>query len=284
MRLCRFDDNRVGVVTDDSVADVTGIVDEALPSVRWPLPVGDMLIGALSDLRPKLEAAAQTAQRKALADVQLLSPVANPGKVIAAPVNYYKHIDESIEDAGIHHNNEVHPIDRYALFLKSNSSVVGPDEGVDRQHPGRRVDHEVELGLVIGEATKNLSEEDALSCVAGWIIGLDMTVRGTEDRSYRKSMDTYTVLGPWLVTPDEFGDPSAVDFEIKVNGQTRQKANTRDLIWSVPKIISVASHAYTLNPGDVVITGTPEGVGPVEQGDEMWAQIDGIGEMRVQVR
>ena len=111
-----------------------------------------------------------------------------------------------------------------------------------------------------------------------------MTVRGTEDRSYRKSMDSYTVLGPWLVTPDEFGDPSQIDFELKVNGETRQKANTRDLIWSIRKIISEASHAYTLHPGDVIISGTPEGVGPVEVGDSMWCQIDGIGEMVVEVR
>jgi 2-keto-4-pentenoate hydratase/2-oxohepta-3-ene-1,7-dioic acid hydratase in catechol pathway len=283
MRLCRFNDDRVGVILDDKVADVSDTVHRALPSARWPFPPGDMLMSEFASLRPQLEKDAESGKKISLSSAKLLSPVANPGKVIAAPVNYKKHIDESIADAGIHHQNEVHPIDRYSLFLKANSSVVGASHGVERQHPGRRVDHEIELGLVIGKTVKYLSEETALDCVAGYIIGLDMTVRGTEDRSYRKSMDSYTVLGPWLVTPDEFGDPSEVDFELKVNGETRQKANTRDLIWSIRKIISVASHAYTLHPGDVIISGTPEGVGPVEAGDKMWCQIDGIGEMVVDI-
>ena len=284
MRLCRFNNNRVGVVVGDEIADVSDTVNRALPSARWPLPPGDMLISEFTSLRSQLEKEAESAKRISVASANLLSPVANPGKVIAAPVNYKKHIDESIADAGIHHQNEVHPIDRYSLFLKANSSVVGPSDGVERQHPGRRVDHEIELGLVIGKTVKNLSAESALDCVAGYLIGLDMTVRGTEDRSFRKSMDSYTVLGPWLVTPDEFGDPSQVDFELKVNGETRQKANTRDLIWSIRKIITEASHAYTLHPGDVIISGTPEGVGPVEVGDSMWCQIDGIGQMVVAVR
>lgn len=284
MRLCRFNDDRVGVVRGNEIVDVSDTVHRALPSVRWPLPPGDMLMSEFASLRPQLEKVAQAGSRIPVDSVNLLSPVANPGKVIAAPVNYKKHIDESIADAGIHYQNEVHPIDRYSLFLKANSSVVGASDGVERQHPGRRVDHEIELGLVVGKTAKNLSEETALDCVAGYIIGLDMTVRGTEDRSYRKSMDSYTVLGPWLVTPDEFGDPSEVDFELKVNGETRQKANTRDLIWSIPKIISEASYAYTLHPGDIIISGTPEGVGPVEVGDKMWCQIDGIGEMVVDIR
>src|SRR5207302_2075817 len=103
--------------------------------------------------------------------------------------------------------------------------------------------------------------------VAGYCIGFDITVRGPEERSLRKSIDGYTVLGPWLVTADEVKDPAALDLELKVNGETRQRANTRDLIIPIPELIAFASSFYTLMPGDVLLTGTPEGVGPIGPGD-----------------
>ncbi len=285
MRICRFDNDRVGVVVGDNVADVTEVVREALPPQHWPLARGDAFIAALPELRGALERAADGAPTRPLAEVKLLSPVANPGKIIAAPVNYMKHVEESREDAGINFGTEISLIDRYALFLKANSSMVGAGEGVEIHHDdGRRTDHEVELALVIGKTARNVSEQDALACIAGYFIGLDITIRGTEDRSYRKSLDTFTVLGPWLVTADEFGAPDAVELDIKVNDEPRQNANTRDLIWSVAKIISFASHSYTLEPGDVILTGTPEGVAPIKRGDRMDAWIEGIGAMRVMVR
>jgi 2-keto-4-pentenoate hydratase/2-oxohepta-3-ene-1,7-dioic acid hydratase in catechol pathway len=287
MQLARFDDQRLGVVLDDEIADVTAVVDQ-LPLRRWPFPAGDELIRHLDALRPAIEALLPKAPRLPLAGRKLLSPVANPGKVIAAPVNYRKHIEESRADAGIHFGNEVSAIDRYALFLKANSSVVGAGEGIQVHHDpeatGRRTDHEVELALVIGRETRHISEQDALSCVAGYLIGLDITIRGTEDRSWRKSLDSFTVLGPWLVTADAFGNPESVDLRIAVNGQVKQDANTRDLIWSVRRCIAMASSAYTLHPGDVILTGTPEGVGPIAHGDLLDAFIEGIGPMQVAVR
>ena len=148
----------------------------------------------------------------------------------------------------------------------------------------RRIDHEIELALVIGKQGFRISEDQALSHVAGYMIGLDMTIRGTEDRSFRKSLDTFTVFGPHVVTADEIGDPGNLDFELKVNQETRQKANTAQLIWNVQKLISYASQAYTLYPGDIIMTGTPEGVAPVLPGDTMHAWIQGIGEMSVAVK
>jgi 2-keto-4-pentenoate hydratase/2-oxohepta-3-ene-1,7-dioic acid hydratase in catechol pathway len=284
MKLARFDDQRLGVVLDDVIADVTGVLDH-LPTRRWPFPPGDDLIAHLDTLRPAIEAALPAAPRLPLAGRLWLSPVANPGKVVAAPVNYRKHIEESRADAGIHFGNEVSAIDRYALFLKATSSVVGAGEGIEIHHDdGRRTDHEVELALVIGRQARHVPLEQALSCVAGYLIGLDITIRGTEDRSWRKSLDTFTVLGPWLVTADTFGDPEAVDLRIAVNGEMRQDANTRDLIWSVARCVSMASSAYTLYPGDVILTGTPEGVGPIARGDTLDACIQGIGAMQVAVR
>jgi len=284
VRICRFNDDRVGVVLGDQVADVSAVTDE-LPALRWPLPPGDAFIAALPRLRGRLQEIAATAPRFPLSSVRLLSPVANPGKVIAAPVNYAKHIQESRADAGINFGSEVSAIDRYALFLKASSSVVGAGEGIEIHHDdGRRTDHEVELALVIGQTARNVPLEQALQHVAGYFIGLDITIRGTEDRSYRKSLDTFTVLGPWLVTADEFGSPDAVDLSLRVNQETRQQASTRDLIWSVAKLVSFASTAYTLHPGDVIMSGTPEGVGPIQRGDTVYAAIEGIGHMQVAVR
>ena len=119
--------------------------------------------------------------------------------------------------------------------------------------------------------------------MAGYTIGLDITIRGPEERSLRKSLDTYSVLGPWLVTADEFGDPRGRDFHLKINGDVRQKANTRDLIMDVPALIEFASAYYSLHPGDVIFTGTPEGVGPIAAGDQISAIFDGIGELAVNV-
>lgn len=290
MRLCRFNDNRLGVVDGDVIRDVTAICDQ-LPPLRWPLPLGDQLVTHLSDLSTSIRtAAADGAQTVRLADAKLLSPVANPSKIIAAPLNYKLHVDESSDPAinhGVHmpsHEGFATPIDKFGLFLKSQSGLIGPSQGIELHFPNRRNDHEVELAVVIGRPGKNIDREDAMSYVAGYSIGLDITVRGTEDRSYRKSADTYSVLGPWLVTADEISHPGELDMEITVDGQPRQKANTRDLICDIPDLIRRASAVYQLYPGDIIMTGTPEGVGEIWAGSTLRASIQDIGTMEVRVR
>jgi len=170
------------------------------------------------------------------------------------------------------------------LFLKACSSLVGAGEGIAVRKLDRRTDHEIELAVVIGKTASNVSRTDALSHVAGYGIGLDITIRGSEDRSFRKSPDSYSVLGPWLVTADEIPDPGGLDLHIVVNGEQRQNSNTRYLILGVPELIELASSFYTLYPGDVIYTGTPEGVSPIEPGDQIVATIESIGTMRVSVR
>lgn len=283
MRFCRFNDNRLGVVRDDRVHDVTAVLD-GLPALRWPIPPGDHFFNHFETLRPQMQALADAAPGLAVSSVRLLSPVANPGKIIAAPVNYQLHLDESRADKGIHFGTAVKTIADYGVFLKATSSLIGAGQAVVADWPERRIDHEIELALVIGKTGFRVSEAQALSHVAGYMIGLDMTLRGTEDRSLRKSLDTFTVLGPHVVTADEIGDPGQLEFELKVNGVTRQKSNTRHLIWSVQKLIAYASQAYTLYPGDVILTGTPEGVAPVLPGDTMQAWMEQIGQMSVQVK
>ena len=277
MRIARFDQNRVGIVQGDAIRDVTGVLEQ-LPAHRHPFPRHDALIANLEILQN-----ATMVRSVPLAGAALLSPVANPGKIMAAPVNYKKHLEEALADKGIHHGKLVDEIHKAGIFLKATSSVVGPGEGVRLVHTDRRNDHEVELAVVIGTEGRDIAAADALEHVAGYCIGLDMTIRGPEDRSLRKSPDSYTVLGPWLVTPDEVGDPASLEVQIAVNGQVRQREKTSELILSVPELIAWASSFYTLYPGDVLLTGTPQGVGPVKPGDEMLASISRIGEMRVLV-
>jgi 2-keto-4-pentenoate hydratase/2-oxohepta-3-ene-1,7-dioic acid hydratase in catechol pathway len=284
MRLCRFDGDRLGIVEGTNIRDVTAALD-ALPSLRYPLPGYDLLVAHLDEVRAQAEAMRNQAPIIPLSGVKLLSPVANPGKIIAAPVNYQKHLDEVKSDSQIHANNPAHTItiQQAGVFLKASSSLVGPSEGIAVRKPDRRTDHEVELAFVMGGTAENVSREDALRYVAGYTIGLDVTIRGSEDRSLRKSPDSYTVVGPWLVTADEISDPGALDLELTVNGERRQKSNTRYLILGVAELIELASSFYTLYPGDIVLTGTPEGVSPISPGDRIVATIERIGTMEVDV-
>ena len=261
MRLCRYNDNRLGLVEGDRIADVTAALD-AIPATSWPLPPGDLLIRHLNAVRARVGEIASGAARIAVADARFLSPVANPTKVIGIPVNYQLHIDEAMEDTGLSAGNRILKIEQAGPFLKACSALVGPSEGVALRFADRRNDHEVELAAIVGKTADRVPLAGALDHIAAYAIGLDMTVRGSEDRSVRKSIDSYAVLGPWLVTADEIADPDNLDLEIRVNGEVRQTSNTRNMIFSVARLIEFCSAFYTLHPGDVIMTGTPEGVGP----------------------
>ncbi len=279
MRFCRFNAGRIGVIVDDYVYDVTARTERFAAPVR-----GDALITNLATLRAELERVDLGAPACAVGDASFLAPVATPTKIIGAPVNYQAHIEEAVADVGITFNHAVAQIGKAGLFLKSTTSLVGPSEGVAIRFPDRRTDHELELGLVIGTLASNVSEASALDYVAGYAIALDMTVRGTEDRSFRKSVDTYSVLGPWLVGADEIPDPDKLELTLRVNGEVRQASNTSRLIFNVRKLIAWASEWYTLYPGDIIMTGTPEGVAPIADGDVMECEIERLGSMRVKVR
>jgi 2-keto-4-pentenoate hydratase/2-oxohepta-3-ene-1,7-dioic acid hydratase in catechol pathway len=284
MRLCRFGDGRLGLVEGPSVRDVTAALD-VLPGYRYPFPAYDSLIANLDKVMERARAIAPAAPAIPAGDLKFLSPVANPSKVIGAPVNYQKHLDEVKGDAQIHQNNPQHTavIHKTGLFLKASSSLVGPAEGIRLRKLDRRNDHEVELAVIIGKRANNVSRADALKYVAGYAIGLDITIRGPEERSLRKSADSYAVLGPWMVTADEIPNPGDLNLKIAVNGEERQNSNTKYMILGVPELIEFGSAFYTLNPGDVIMTGTPEGVSPIEPGDHIVASIERIGTMEVTV-
>jgi len=284
MKVCRFDKDRLGIVEGGEVLDVTKALD-AIPKQRWPLAHGDPFILHFRKVLAAAKKLAPRAKRKALARVKLLSPVANPSKIIAAPINYNDHIAESIKDPGIAHGrtNIQKGIGEWGLFLKANSSLVGFGEEIRLRWPERRNDHEVELALVIGKRGNKIPKERALEHVCAYSIGLDMTVRGPELQCFRKSIDTYSVLGPWLVTADEIADPNALDLSIAVNGELRQNSNTKYLVYNVQRLIEFGSSMYTLHPGDIIMTGTPAGVAPVKPGDALHAYVQGIGEADIHI-
>lgn len=282
MKICRFNGGRLGVVREGLVHDVSRVLELLAPQ-RYPLPQQDLLIEALPRLREPIQRALQDAPRHALAEVRFDSPVANPGKIIGAPINYQEHVAESKADAGIAHGRTITTIGDWGLFLKAGSALIGCGEQIALRFPDRRNDHEVELGVVIGTECRQVRRADALAHVAGYTVALDMTVRGTEFQSFRKSIDTYAVLGPWLVSADEIADPDQLDLWLSVNGQMRQQSNTRHMVYDVARLIEFASSFYTLHPGDVIMTGTPQGVGPVLPGDTIRAGVAQVGEFEIRV-
>jgi len=282
MRICWFNEDRLGVVQDGVVIDVTDAL-KALPAPRYPNRVGDLVLAHLDALRAAIEELPSGAPTYPVQKVRLLSPVANPGKIVGVPVNYQKHVEEAAADVATFTRRETGSVLEQGFFLKASSSLIGCSQAVRISMPERLTHHEIELAAVIGKKASNVVQADALSYVAGYTIALDMTVRGAEDRSLRKSVDTYSVLGPWLVTADEIADPQRLGLRLQVNGEDRQVANTSEMLVYIAEQISWVTRFYTLEPGDIIMTGTCEGVGPVVPGDLIRAEIELIGSMEVAV-
>ncbi|MEV7680104.1 fumarylacetoacetate hydrolase family protein [Streptomyces sp. NPDC088341] len=287
MRLAIFDDHRLGAVVGDTIVDVTG----ALPWAYEPDPLlAGWWRGLCRDfgtLAPALEAAAGSGPRRPLDSVRLAAPVLAPTKIIACASNYREHVEEmhSVQERTL---GQVESwMMNFDVFLKAPSSIVGPGSAIvlprDVLAAGSEIHHESELVVVIGTGGKDIAVENALEHVLGYTIGLDITVRSAADRSRRKSYDSFSPLGPWLTTSDEAGDPADFDILLTCNGERRQAVNTASLITPVPQIIAYASRMMTLNPGDVIFTGAPPGVGPILPGDVLDTSISGLGAMTLPV-
>jgi len=202
--------------------------------------------------------------------------------------NYKAHIAEMAHSLGREPNYPKVP----EFFSKPPTTVIGPEEGIERHEAHtQRLDYEVELAAVIGKKGRNITEGDALSHVFGYTVVNDITARDAQINHHQffkgKSFDTFCPIGPCIVTADEFGDPSGHRLTLKVNGETRQDSNTSDLLFGVPKIIEALSWALTLEPGDIIATGTPAGVaagmktpGWLKTGDVVEAEVEGIGLLR----
>jgi 2-keto-4-pentenoate hydratase/2-oxohepta-3-ene-1,7-dioic acid hydratase in catechol pathway len=279
VKLCRFQDGdapRLGVVEGEEVVDLSSAAPE-LPAE--PARALDA-VGA-----ERLAEIAADGERRPLAGTQLLSP-ATPRKYLAIALNYADHIAESGMEAP-----EV-PM----FFNKQVSCVVGPGADVHRPRVSEYLDYEGELAIVIGKRCRHVSEEDAAGAIAGYTIANDVSVRDWQLRAMTmtigKSFDTHGPLGPWLVTGDEIGDPQALGIRTFLNDEQRQDGNTREMVFDCFQQVSHLSEAFTLEPGDVIATGTPAGVGSTVQpfpsgfmkaGDTVRIEIDGIGELRNQV-
>ncbi|MFY9837390.1 MAG: fumarylacetoacetate hydrolase family protein [Xanthobacteraceae bacterium] len=288
MKLCRYDDDRLGVVRGDLVHDVTLAQTEIRNSLPYAMK-GDAVVAALPQWRERIERMADKAPCKPIGEVKLLAPVARPTKLSCAPTNHQAHIAEMTAAAAQPGSQVVTvqsaKIAEAGMFLKANSSLVGPSEGIAIRFPDRRSDHEVELVMVIGKAGSDIPQSRALDHVACYCLGLDITVRGREDRSFRKSVDGYAAAGPWMVTADEIANPDALPLTLEVNGEIRQDSDTNMLIYDCRRLIEFASSFYTLCPGDLIYTGTPEGVGPVKPGDTIVCRSSPVlGELKIAVR
>ncbi|WP_041305835.1 fumarylacetoacetate hydrolase family protein [Kyrpidia tusciae] len=271
MKLAVFNENRLGVVQGDRMVDVGEVVG-------WdPGRVQESLVRVMerfAEVRPAIERRLEAGGSQALSEVRLRAPVPGPSKIVAAPVNYVLHQQEM---------NIASTVEGLGFFLKAPSSIIGPGETVLLPYRDRRTDHEAELAFVVGRKAKDVPASRAAEYIFGYFALMDITVRGKEDRPMRKSFDTFTPIGPWIVTADEVGDPHRLEMELWVNGERRQHANTRDLIYDCYRFFEVVSHVMTLYPGDIVTTGTPEGVGPIAKGDVVRIRIERIGEFSVNV-
>lgn len=236
--------------------------------------------------------------RRSLSEVTLLAPIARPGKLLAAAANYQSHVTETGGK----------PLDRSRLtprlFLKPSSAVVGPDAEVELPELSKEVDWEAELGVVIGTRARHVRVGHALEVVAGYLGANDVSARSLDygiDRDVGdkavwffdwlagKWFDGFAPLGPHLVTADEVPDPQALTIDFELNGATRQHGSTKEMIFSVAELVAHASRLMTLEPGDIILTGTPAGVGAargeyLRSGDRMAVTIENLGTLRTSVR
>jgi 2-keto-4-pentenoate hydratase/2-oxohepta-3-ene-1,7-dioic acid hydratase in catechol pathway len=251
--------------------------DPAGYSVLDLLEEGLFSVDLLSEVRAFVEDHRLTEQLT-VPEAKLLAPIPNPPRIIALGLNYAAHAAEGGRK----------PPKEPIFFVKASTSVVGPDEPVVCPSNVGRIDHEVELAVVIGKAGRRISRAKAEDYIAGYTILNDVTARDMQKRDMAasnpwfmsKSFDTFGPMGPCIVLPDEIEEPVELDLSLRVNGEVKQKSNTRDLIFSVPELIHRLSRHISLQPGDVISTGTPAGISPIEPGDVMEAEIEGIGVLR----
>jgi 2-keto-4-pentenoate hydratase/2-oxohepta-3-ene-1,7-dioic acid hydratase in catechol pathway len=276
MKLLRYEQAgtvHLGVLKDDTIIPLDGLAGD-YPTMLSIVSGGDE---ALAAVRKVLEAGANGI---ALSAVQLITPIERPGKYLAIGMNYGKHLEES-DKLGVARS-------AYQIwFNKQTTCVTGPYDDIVTGNT-QQLDYEVELGMVIGKAAKNVSAADARKHIFGYVVANDVSARDYQFHAQTmmmgKSFDTHGPIGPWIVTDDEIADPQALDLRCFVNGEERQSSNTALMLNKLWDQIAYLSSAFTLEPGDLIATGTPEGVGIgrdpkifLQPGDVVRCEIEGIG-------
>ena len=257
---------RTGIVVGDNIID-TGVAGTMIDLIaQWDV------------LKPELEAKAAVGGGVPLSSVKLEAPVQRPGKIFAIGLNYADHIEES----------KMGTPERQVWFTKAQTSVNAPFDPIDIAKTTATADYEVELVAVVGTGGKHISAADAPAAIFGYCVGNDVTERMWQHAgpqwSLGKSFDTHAPMGPWIVTADELGDPHGLGIRCFVNGEKRQDSNTRNLVFDVWQQVEHLSVGMTLEPGDIVFTGTPGGIGAamdprqfLQPGDVVRCEIDGLG-------
>ncbi|HXF75230.1 MAG TPA: fumarylacetoacetate hydrolase family protein, partial [Methylomirabilota bacterium] len=226
-----------------------------------------------------------------LASVKLLAPITNPGSIWAAAANYYAHRAEMVERMGSANRQVVNKDDLMAeFFLKTTSSIIGPGDTIVLPKISKLVDFECELCAVIGKRARKVSEVQALDYVFGYMICWDISQRDPwgkgmhNTRNIRKGFDTFTALGPWIITKDEIDEPQNLSIRVLQNGKEAMVAHTSDMICGLREHIRFLSSCLTLRPGDLITTGTPAGVSKLNDGDRLHGTIEKIGSMELRVK
>lgn len=291
MKICRYGDGSPGLIEGGSVYPLR----EALARAGATRPEATMaeVVDALAN-DPAAAAGIAGARRGnaiALASARLLAPIDNPPAIWAAAANYRAHQAEMQERVGAYYRGDMPPDDLMAeVFLKPVSSLIGPGGTVILPKIAKHVDFECELCAVIGRAARKVSAENALDHVYGYTMCWDISIRDPwgkgrhNTRNIRKGFDTFTGLGPWIVTRDEIADPQDLHITVYHNGTQVMTAHTADMICSLREHIRFLSDKITLRTGDLISTGTPAGVSRLSDGDRLQGGIGGIGEMEFTVR
>lgn len=297
MRIIRYEDTvtgavNTGILLDDGVINFTAAyqahqlfktgtcacpMHEPIDLMRSGLFTVEMFADTLRFVEEH-----QMTDRFHVSDYRLLAPIADPPKILALGRNYVAHARE----LGDYVPTE--PV----FFSKLTSSIVGPDDPVIYKKYLTRVDPEIELAVVIGRKGASIPESDVWAHIAGYTIVNDVTARDMQAKDFKtaspwtrsKGIDTFCPIGPCITLPDEISPPVELDLELRVNGEVRQKSNTRNFLFSIPRAISYISQYHTLYPGDIIPTGTPEGIAPIHPGDVMECHVAKIGILRNAVK
>lgn len=283
---------RLGVLESDLVIDVERLGAKAgqpLPATMLDfIDLGPVALAALREALDAQRGRWPVGAALPVSNAKLLAPIPRPRKnIFGIGLNYVEHVAESARTLETSKELPKQPV----IFSKPPTSVIGPGDAIEHNRKiTQQLDWEVELAVVIGRTAKRVTEEDALSHVFGYSVMIDVSARDNRRAGqwiYSKGQDTYAPFGPCIVTADEIADPHGLDLWLTVNGETKQRSNTRHMLFKVPTLIADISAAMTLEAGDIIATGTPDGVGagrtPQEwlwPGDVVEAGVDGIGTLR----
>lgn len=283
---------RLGVLVDDLVVDVGALAaaqDKILPHTMLGLiDAGRAGLDALRDCLDKAAGCFPVGSATAIGNVKLLAPIPRPRKnIFGIGLNYVEHVAESAKSLDTSKDLPKHPV----IFSKPPTTVIGPGDGIEHNKKiTQQLDWEVELAVIIGTTARRVRKQDALAHVFGYSVMIDVSARDNRRAGqwiFSKGQDTYAPFGPCIVTADEIPDPQVLDLWLTLNGVEKQRSNTRHMLFKVDHLIADISSGMTLEPGDIIATGTPEGVGagrsPQEwmwPGDIVTACVEGIGTLR----